>query len=450
MMPHQLPTLTSHKIFGLYGTSGAFQGLPGDKSISHRCLIFASLAEGQTKIMGLNNGHDVNQTKTALENMGVRISHTADHGLLVHGLGQNRLLKQPATPIYLGNSGTSARLLCGLVASQDMQVTFYGDSSLSQRPMQRVIAPLKLMGAQFETETEHSLPLHVIGTKNIKNIQYTMPVPSAQVKTALLIAGMAGSGTMEIIEPTITRDHTERLLQYLDYPIHTEISAVIGADQAQIIRLEGKKPLFAKPLTIPADTSAAAFLTVAALITPRSHIKLEGICWNPFRNVIFRVLQTMGAAITVSNIRDVCGEPIADLDVQSSTLHPIEIDAASATPLIDEYPILAIAAATAAGTSEFHGLSELRYKESNRLQAIADGLMTCGIHAYIQGDSLKINGQKTVFGGATIQANRDHRIAAAFYILGMMSQNPIMIYGAETIKTSFPDFLKIIERLQRS
>lgn len=437
-----LPVLASQRILGLSGTIEAADGLPGDKSISHRSLIFASLAEGITEIFGLNNGKDVDHTRSALESLGVSIQSTKK-SILVQGMGMKRAWKQPVNPVYLGNSGTSVRLLCGLVATKNIKVTFYGDSSLSQRPMQRVIAPLKKMGASFETAVESSLPLTIKGTTNLSELTYTMPIASAQVKTALIIAGMSSNGTTKIVEPIITRDHTERMLQYLNYPIEIETAQ----NRSQIIRICGRQPLNAKDIFIPVDTSAAAFLTVAALITPKSHLKIEGVCWNPFRHVVFRVLETMGAKISISNVRVVCGEPVADIEVFSSTLSPVEIDTESSTPLIDEYPVLAIAAATVCGVSEFHGLSELRYKESNRLQAIADGLNACGIKAVIQGDSLKIEGNPSIFGGATIHANKDHRIAMAFYILGMVSQNPILINGADTINTSFPDFLEILNRL---
>lgn len=441
-------SVVSNRVQGVRGDIIEKKDLPGDKSISHRALILSAIATGKTVLTGLNNGEDVEQTRSALEAMGIRITPLNSTQIEVEGGAH--FFHQPKMPIYLGNSGTSARLLCGLVATQDIQVTFYGDSSLSHRPMQRVMTPLSRMGALFSQETQNSLPLTIKGTPYARPLTYTMPIPSAQVKTSLLIAALFAQGTTHITEPVLTRDHTERLLTYLEYPITIDMTTTHDGQHARVMHLEGGRPLVAKPVDIPADASAAAFLAVAALITPSSCIKLSGVGWNPFRNTIFRVLQSMGGRIEVSNIREECGELRADMQIYSSILKAVTIPAEASPPLIDEYPVLAMAAAVAQGVSVFHGLSELRYKESDRLSAITEGLKACGVEASIHGDSLRIQGSSSVFGGASIDAHKDHRIAAAFYILGMVTKNPILIYGAQTIRTSFPHFFTLIHQLHSS
>ena len=436
-----LPPLLSPKIRGLKGTLSVVKDLPGDKSISHRAFIFGALAQGTTVVEGANLGEDVKQTREALMKMGVSIVQKTKTTFHIKG-SPTGYLCQPSSPLYLGNSGTSARLLCGVVASQNMTVTLYGDSSLNARPMSRVLTPLKAMGASFFHKKE-GLPLTVTGTLNPLPIFHTLKIPSAQVKTAIIIAGLKAKGLTTIREPVGTRDHTERLLTYMDYPVLYKAS-----EQSRLIQIPGNQILTGKTLCVPADPSAAAFIAVGALITPHSHIKLEGVCWNPFRNAIFTVLQSMGGQIHVTNNRLVCGEPVADLDVFSSELKPIQLSKDIAVCLIDEYPILSVAAAYAPGVSDFQGLSELRYKESNRLTAIAAGLQACGVQAVIQGDSLQIQGKKIILGGGSIDSQKDHRMALSFYVLGMASQNPVTIYGAETLKTSFPNFLKIIEQVK--
>lgn len=432
--------LHTSRVYGLHGTVKATKDLPGDKSLSHRALIFGALANGITRISGLNDGEDVVQTREALCGLGVSIVQRNDEWI-VSGRGGD-FFKQPSLPLYLGNSGTSARLLCGLVAPNPIQVTLYGDSSLSKRPMQRVITPLREAGVDVEMPLETSLPLTIKGSQTLKPITYSLPVASAQVKTALILAAMQIQGISRITETIRSRDHTERLLEYLEYPIIFK-----EEKDSRVIEIVGRHPFYAKPITIPSDSSAASILALAALITPNSVVQIQGVCWNPFRNAVFRFFQTMGGNIEVSNERMINGEPVVDLEVSSSVLKPVDVPADYTPYLIDEYPVLSMAAAFANGTSTFHGLGELRFKESDRLQSIATNLNACGVKVTIQGDNLTIEGTGSVFGGARIHAQKDHRIAMAFYVLGMIAKNPLMIQGANTITTSFPGFLKILHRL---
>lgn len=418
--------------------------IPGDKSISHRALFFSALATGNTLIEGLNPGDDVSHTRMALEAFGVRIEDAGTRNVLVHGLGGSPL-KQPKNPLYLGNSGSSARMLTGFAAPHPLTTTFYGDGSLSQRPMRRVTLPLLELGATFDLNHDDLLPMTVHGTGSPKPMTYRMPIPSAQIKTAIILAAMNTPGVTTIIEPIRTRDHTERLMSYLEIPICIDVDA----EDVQTLRIQGQHRYLSKPMSIPADPSSAAFFVVAALITPHSNITLKGINWSPYRNRIFEILIEMGANITVSNVRTVCGEPLADLEVSASSLNNITLEANESAALIDEYPILAVAAAQARGVSVFKGLRELRYKESNRLEAIHRNMNLCGIETQVDDDTLVIqgNGGAPIFGGVTINASRDHRIAMSSYVMGMVARNPIIIQGADCIGSSFPNFLNVFNRL---
>lgn len=436
--------LTSFRQSHLKGTINLQNGLPGDKSISHRALIFAALADGVTEITGLNTGQDVEHTEFTLKDLGVDIVQKSQTTRLVHGLG-GWGFKEPVNPLYLGNSGTTARLLSGLVASCSFNVSLYGDASLSQRPMRRIMIPLQEFGCKFEATPENTLPLTVKGAPNLKPIDYVIPVPSSQVKSAIILASMNTKGISRIIEPIKTRDHTERLLEYLDYPISYEL---LESGHTQI-SIQGQQTFKAKNISIPGDPSAAAFLAVAAMICPYSNIRIEGISWSPLRRRIFEVLQEIGGNISVKNIRYECNEPIADLEVSTSYTKPCVLNSKDVPSLIDEYPILSVAVAFSEGTSVFHGLRELRYKESDRLNALYHNLNICGIETQIQDESLVINGigPKPIFGGKTINAGKDHRIAMAFYIMGLSARNPLILQGSDSIYSSFPAFQSIFDSL---
>ncbi|WP_032112324.1 3-phosphoshikimate 1-carboxyvinyltransferase [Candidatus Paracaedibacter symbiosus] len=437
-------TLTSFRQSHLNGVINAEIGLPGDKSVSHRALILGALAHGNTQITGLNTGEDVEYTELALKSLGVDIIQQSPTSRLIHGKsGWN--FKQPINPLYLGNSGTTARLLCGLLASSPLNIQVYGDSSLSQRPMRRVMTPLTEFGCQFEATPENTLPLTIKGSSKLEPIDYVIPVASSQVKSAIILAAMNTKGISRIIEPIKTRDHTERMLQYLDYPIHFTL---LESGHTQI-DIEGKHVFNAKDISVPGDPSAAAYIAVAAMICPYSTVRIENLSWNPLRSRIFSILQEMGANIKIENIRNECFEPIADIEVSTSYNRPCIIKSEDVPALIDEYPILSIAAAFAEGTSVFHGLRELRYKESDRLNALYRNLNLCGIETHIQDESLIINGigPKPIFGGKTINAGKDHRIAMAFYIMGLSARNPLIIQGTDCIQSSFPHFIKIFDEL---
>lgn len=418
--------------------------IPGDKSISHRALFFASLAKGTTVIEGLNPGEDILHTRLALESFGIRIEEIGDGTVLVHG-NAGAQLKQPKNPLYLGNSGALARMLCGFIAPHPIEVTLYGDGSLSQRPMRRATLPLLELGASFELNHDDLLPITIRGTETPHSMTYRMPIPSAQIKTGIFLAAMNTPGLTTLVEPIPTRDHTELMMSYLG--IHMESEN--GSEGERIYKIMGGQNFVAKSIKVPADPSSAAFFAVAATITPSSEIKMRDINWNPYRNRFFYVLKEMGANIEITNIRTICGESLADIEVSSSSLNAIQLEAHESVCLIDEYPILAVAAAQAKGVSIFKGLRELRYKESNRLETIHRSLNACGIETQVDDDTLIIqgNGGAPIFGGVTINASRDHRIAMSAYVLAMVSRNPIIIQGGESITASFPNFLNVFNRL---
>lgn len=436
--------LTSFRQSHLNGVVNLENGLPGDKSISHRALIFGALAEGTTEITGLNTGDDVEHTEFALKNLGVDIVQKTKTTRLIQGV-KDWNFKEPINPLYLGNSGTTARLLSGLVASTPFNVSIYGDTSLSQRPMRRIMIPLQEFGCKFEATPENTLPITVKGSPDLKPIDYVIPVPSSQVKSAIMLAAMNTKGISRIIEPIKTRDHTERMMEYLDYPIQYEL---LESGHTQI-DIKGKHVFKAKNFSIPGDPSAAAYIAVAAMICPYSNVRIEGISWNPLRCRVFEVLKEIGGNISIQNIRYECNEPVADIEVSTSYTKPCILNSKDAPALIDEYPILSVAAAFSEGTSVFHGLRELRYKESDRLNALYHNLNICGIETQIQDESLVINGigPKPIFGGKTINAGKDHRIAMAFYIMGLSARNPLIIHGADCIHSSFPAFQSIFDSL---
>jgi len=404
--------------------------VPGDKSISHRALILAALAVGRSRIEGLNQGGDVAATIAALRAMGARIEAEADGAWTVDGVGVGGLL-QPEAPFALGNSGTSARLLMGLVASHPIRAEFAGDASLCRRPMGRVAGPLRRIGARIEGDC---LPLTVEGAYPAIPTHHRLEIPSAQVKSALLLAGLNAPGTTTIEAPP-SRDHLERLL------------ALFGADirvEGGTIALRGEAELKPRRLAIPGDASAAAFLAVAALVVPGSEIRIEGVGVNPGRTGLYDVLSEMGADIVFSNPRVRSNEPVADLIVRHGPLAGIEIPAEIAPRMIDEYPILFVAAAFASGRTRAHGLAELRLKESDRIAALAP------LGAREEGDGLAIEGSggAPLAGGFSVDPGLDHRIAMAYAVAGLNALEPIGVAGMTAADTSFPGFLSALEALR--
>jgi len=418
--------------------------VPGDKSISHRALMLGALAVGETRISGLLEGEDVLATAAALRAMGAAITRPspgkAPGEWRVHGVGVGGLL-QPETALDMGNSGTSTRLLMGLIASHPITATFTGDASLSKRPMARVTDPLSLMGATF---TGTKLPLTMTGLTPAVPLEYTLPIASAQVKSALLLAGLNTPGHTIIHEPIPTRDHSERMLQGFGAKLHIEETA-----KGRTITLEGEAELRPQTLTIPGDPSSAAFPLVAALIVPGSEITIENIGLNPTRAGLIEVLQAMGAHITLQNPRTVGGEPVADLIVRHSPLTGITVPPHLAPAMIDEFPILFIAAALAAGTTHTTGLEELRVKESDRLAVMAEGLTAIGAKIEEHPDGLTIHGRagQPFDKAATITTHLDHRIAMSFAVAGLASTKAITIDDAAPIDTSFPNFFPLMQSL---
>jgi len=416
--------------------------VPGDKSISHRALMLSSQVPGTTTIYGLLEGEDVLNTASALRQLGVRIEKKATHWL-VDGVGVGGLT--PSKDVLdMGNSGTSTRLLMGLVTPYPFTTFFTGDDSLRSRPMKRVMTPLADIGARFTARDENYLPIALSGTAEPKATQYRLPVASAQVKSAILLAALNTPGTTTVIEPHATRDHTENMLRGLGFKIETQK----GRDGETIISIAGKQSINEanRQIDVPGDPSSAAFVVVAALICPGSNITIRSVCMNPLRTGLFTTLLEMGANISFQNERVIAGEPVADLTVRSSKLNAVSVPPDRAPSMIDEYPILAVAAAFAEGETAMHGLSELRVKESDRLSAIIECLNACGAHARAEGDSLFVRGGK-VRGGTKIRSRYDHRIAMSFLVLGMASEQAVEVDDASAIATSFPHFVELMNGL---
>lgn len=413
--------------------AGSLRGhiaVPGDKSISHRALILAALAVGESRIEGLNAGADVAATIAALRAMGARIEPEDTGAWSVQGVGVGGLL-QPGTPFDLGNSGTSARLLTGLVASQAIRAELTGDASLSRRPMDRLAAPLRAIGARIEGET---LPLTVEGRYPLVPALHRLDVPSAQVKSALLLAALNTPGVTEVIEPAATRDHLERLL------------VLFGADiriDGGHIALRGEVGLAPQRLRIPGDPSAAAFLAVAALVVPGSAIRITGVGVNPLRMGLYDALAEMGGDIAFSNHGEISNEPVADIEVRHSALSALDLPPEIAPRMIDEYPIFCVAAAFASGTTRMRGLAELRLKESDRIAAMAP------LGASADGDGLVVEGSGggPIAGGYAVDPQRDHRVAMAFAVAGLHADLPVEVAGMESADTSFPGFLSALREL---
>ena len=416
---------------------------PGDKSISHCALMLGALAVGRTEISGLLEGEDVLATAAAINGLGAYATRAGDRRWTVDGIGIAGL-GEPEDLLDLGNSGTAARLLLGILATHPITAFVTGDASLRRRPMGRVVEPLSRFGAHFVAREGARLPLAISGATNPIAITYHLPVPSAQVKSAVLLAGLNAPGTTTVIEPQPTRDHTERMLDHFGATVTTE--PIEGGGKR--ITLQGYPELAAAPIAVPGDPSSAAFPLIAALIVPGSEVTIDGVGVNPLRTGLFECLREMGADLTLLNQHDEGGEPVADLRVRAGTLKGADIPAERAPRMIDEYPILAVAAACARGRTVMRGLAELRVKESHRLSAISAGLAACGVRVAVDGDTLTIDGNGgPPEGGVSITTHLDHRIAMAFLVLGLATRQPVRIDDAAPIATSFPCFLPLINAL---
>ena len=412
--------------------------VPGDKSISHRALLLGAMANGVTTITGLLEGDDVLRTAAALRALGALVEKDGAVWVVT-----GRTWQTPCRTLYAGNAGTGARLLMGAVAGQGVKATFDGDASLRARPMGRVLDPLAQMGLDYSDHEGH-LPV-TLNKADLTGITYRLPKPSAQVKSALLLAGLGAQGTTMIEEPVLCRDHTERMLAA--FGVELEITAI--GNEGRRIALAGGQSLRATDVIVPADPSSAAFPVVAGLITPGSDIIVEGVLMNPQRTGLYQTLIEMGGDLSFENEREAGGEQLADIHVRGSSLKGVVVPATRAPSMIDEYPILAVAAAAAEGTTRMEGLEELRVKESDRLAAVAAGLAANGVAHEVGEDWLAVIGGQ-VAGGGIVRTHMDHRIAMSFLILGLISDKPIGVDSGEMIATSFPDFISIMQRLGAS
>jgi 3-phosphoshikimate 1-carboxyvinyltransferase len=426
--------------------SAALKGrvrMPGDKSISHRSLMFGGLASGETRITGLLEGEDVLRTGEAMKAFGARIERR-DGEWIVQGVGNGCLL-EPVAPLDFGNAGTGSRLTMGLAGVYDMTTTFIGDASLSKRPMGRVLDPLRLMGVQVEAAAGDRMPLTLRGPKTAAPIGYRTPVASAQVKSAVLLAGLNAPGVTTVIEPVMTRDHTEKMLKGFG----ADISVETDREGVRHIRIQGQGRLAGQTIAVPGDPSSAAFPLVAALIVPGSEIVIEHVLMNPTRTGLIETLLEMGARIEPENRREVSGEEVADLRVRHSELRGVAVPAARAPSMIDEYPVLAVAASFAEGETLMQGLDELRVKESDRLAAVAAGLKVNGVDCEEGRDCLSVRGRPDGkgFGGGHVATHLDHRIAMSFLIMGLAAGTPVTVDDRSMIATSFPEFMGMMKRL---
>lgn len=410
--------------------------VPGDKSISHRALMLAAIAEGQSRIRGFLEGEDTLATMAAFRDMGVEIQYSSGNEVIVEGVGRYGLLR-PAKAIDLGNSGTSVRLLAGLLAGLGVECELIGDASLMKRPMRRIVDPLQKMQASISCTAGGTLPIQIKGRSNgegiLKGIDYVMPVASAQLKSALLLAGLSAEGKTCVHEPVATRDHTERMLSQFDYAIECD---------GQQISLEGGGTLRATNIDVPADISSAAFLMVGACIAEEADIILENVGVNPNRDAIIHILRAMGADITLLHEKEISGEPVADIRIKSSALHGIDIPESSVPAAIDEFPAIMVAAACAKGRTRLTGAAELRVKESDRITAVAQGLHNLGIAVEEQPDGMTVTGGR--IRGGEIDSFTDHRIAMAFTMAGLQSTAPITVKNCANVDTSFPGFIELV------
>ena len=430
-------TSTSSLSNGLRGEISA----PGDKSISHRCVILSSIAIGESRIEGLLGSTDVICTIEAMKSLGVNISLNSNT-CIINGIGIGSLI-EPKKPLDFGNSGTAARLIMGLVSTHPIKSVFVGDASLSKRPMGRVIDPLTEFGTEFELTSSEFFPIVVNGAKLPIPISYETSVPSAQVKSAVLLAGLNTPGITSVIEKQKTRDHTERLLEIYGYQID-----IIEEKQKTKISITGQESLTSVNIVVPGDPSSAAYPVVAGLICKNSNVTVKNVLMNPTRDGIYKSLEEMGAKIDFTNKKFQAGEDVYDILVESSHLKAIDVPASRAPSMIDDYPVLAVAASIAEGTSIFRGLSELKVKESNRLSGIKHFLEANGVNVAIKNDDLIIEGNpKGIKGGGIINTNLDHRIAMSSLILGLISDSPVSIDDTKTIDTSFPGFINLMRAL---
>lgn len=436
-MTHPAPTpLTSGK------PAEPLQGsiaVPGDKSISHRALMFGALAVGETRITGLLTGEDVLRTAAAMRALGAVVAHDPDGTWRVAGRGIGGLT-EPDDVLDMGNSGTAARLLCGILASHPLFAVMTGDASLRRRPMRRVIDPLTATGGRFSAREGGRLPLAIQGVQDAMPLDYRVPVPSAQVKSAVLLAGLNAPGVTRVEEPEATRDHSENMLRHFGASVRVETT---GA--GRIIHLHGQPELKAADVVVPGDPSSAAFPLVAALLVPGSRVTITGVGLNPLRTGLLQCLDEMGAGIVIRNRRIEGGEPVGDIDVAGVDLRAADIPPDRAPSMIDEYPILAVAAACATGTSRLRGLKELRVKESDRLEATAAMLTANGVRIEIEADDLIIHGNGAApAGGGTVATHMDHRIAMSALVLGMAASQPVSADDGAFIDTSFPGFVALM------
>lgn len=410
----------------------------GDKSISHRSIMLGSLADGVTTVTGFLQGEDALATLQAFRDMGVEITDPVDGKVVIRGVGVDGL-KPAKKALYMGNSGTSMRLLSGILSAQHFDSVMTGDPSLSKRPMERVAKPLRKMGAKIQTTGDKGAPpMTISGGQALTGIHYTMPMASAQVKSCLLLAGIWADGTTTVVEPEITRDHTERMLTAFGYPVHKDGNA---------ISLTGGSRLTATDIVVPADISSAAFFMVAGAIAQQGDVTIKQVGINPTRTGVIDILKLMGADLTLTNEAVVGGEPVADIVVKSSKLKGITIPEHLVPLAIDEFPVLFIAASCAAGKTVLHGAQELRVKESDRIQVMADGLKTLGIDCTVLDDGIEIEGRGDidhVFGGGAIESHHDHRIAMSFTVASLRARDTITIHGTETVNTSFPGFAQLV------
>jgi 3-phosphoshikimate 1-carboxyvinyltransferase len=427
-------------------SSGPLTGkvrVPGDKSISHRALILGALAVGQTRISGLLEGEDVLNTAQSMRALGAKVERTGDFAWSVHGVGVAGFAT-PQVPLDFGNSGTGCRLVMGAVAGCPITAVFDGDASLRSRPMRRILDPLELMGAKASASAEGGrLPLTLNGARDPLPIVYRTPVASAQIKSAVLLAGLAAPGITTVIEAEASRDHTELMLKHFGAEIVSDKEGAHGRK----ISLTGQPELHGADVVVPADPSSAAFPIVAALIVEGSDVILTDVMTNPLRTGLFTTLREMGASIEESHVRGDAGEPMAQLRVRGSNLRGVEVPPERAPSMIDEYLVLAIAASYAEGTTIMRGLQELRVKESDRLEATAAMLRVNGVKAEISGNDLIVEGKGHVDGGGTVATHMDHRIAMSALVMGLASDKPVKVDDTAFIATSFPDFIPMMRGL---
>ncbi len=439
-----LPTpLAARKSAALTGTIR----VPGDKSISHRSLILGALAIGKTTVKGLLEGDDVLNTAAVLRSLGADIQRSPSGEWSIHGVGVGGFA-EPSAILDHGNSGTGVRLMMGAVATNPITATFTGDASLCKRPMRRILDPIRLFGTQATYRDGGLLPITLTGAKNPLPVSYRLPVPSAQVKSAVLLAGLNAPGETTVLESEPTRDHTERMLAHFGANLRQEKTG----DGLTAITLVGQPDLRATHVSVPCDPSSAAFPMVAALIVPGSKLRIDGVMLNPTRTGLVTVLRRMGASIIIENERQESGEIIGDLVIAASQLKGVDVEPALAPSMIDEFPVLAVAAAFAEGRTCMNGLAELRVKESDRLAAIADGLRAIGVGIELGPDWLAVEGcgPNGVPGGGRVSTHMDHRIAMSFLIAGLASKQPVSVDDTSFIATSFPGFIDMMQELGAS